>query len=62
MKTVEELAIEYINRNFPEGTDNLEVIKWTYIDGFNAARYIYVPVHHKNNYIYIDNNDLNLLL
>lgn len=62
MKTVEELAIEYINRNFPEGTDNLEVIKWAYIDGFNAARYIYVPVHHKNNCIYIDNNDLNLLL
>lgn len=60
MKTVEELAIEYINRNFPEGTDNLEAIKWAYIDGYNAARYTFIPVNHKNNCIYIDNDDLNL--
>lgn len=53
MKTVEELAIEYINKNFPKGTDNLEAIKWAYIDGFNAARYTYSS-SHKNNCFFID--------
>lgn len=44
---IDELAIEYINKNFPEGTDNLEAIKWAYIAGFKAARYIYSSSSYK---------------
>lgn len=65
MKNINQRAEDYILKIWPDDIEDLEIrnsIKFAYIDGYNAARYIYVPVHHKNNCIYIDNNDLNLLL
>lgn len=63
---VEDLAEKYIKSNFEDNLDNdIELrnsIKFAYIDGYNYASYTYIPVHHKNNCIYIDNKDLNLLL
>lgn len=61
---IDELAEKYIKSNFEDNLNNdIELrnsIKFAYIDGYNDARYTFIPVHHKNNCIYIDNDDLNL--
>lgn len=52
---INELAEKYIKSNYPDVVgDDLIAIKEAYIDGFNAARHIYIPVHHKNNCFFID--------
>ena len=59
---INELAEKYVKSNYLDVIgDDFQAIKEAYIDGFNAARYIYIPVHHKNNCIFIDNNDLKIL-
>ena len=63
MENIDQLAEDYILENWPDDIEDLEIrnsIKFAYIDGYNAARYTFIPVHHKNNCIYIDNDDLNL--
>ena len=58
---IDELAEKYVKSNYPDVIgDDFQAIKEAYIDGFKAARYTFIPVHHKNNCIYIDNDDLNL--
>ncbi len=58
---IDELAEKYVKSNYPDVIgDDFQAIKEAYIDGFKAARYIYIPVHHKNNCIYIDNDDLKI--
>lgn len=52
---INELAEKYIKSNYPDVVgDDLTAIKEAYIDGFNAARHIYIPFHHKNNCFFID--------
>lgn len=61
MKNIDQRAEEYILKIWPDDIEDLEIrnsIKFAYIDGYNAARYTFIPVHHKNNCIYIDNEDL----
>ena len=58
---INELAEKYVKTNYPDVIgDDFQAIKEAYIDGYNAVRYTFIPVHHKNNCIYIDNDDLNL--
>lgn len=57
MKNIDQLAEDYILENWPDDIEDLEIrnsIKFAYIDGFNAARHIYIPVHHKNNCFFIN--------
>ena len=59
---IDELAEKYVKSNYPDVIgDNFQAIKEAYIDGFKAAGYIYIPVHHKNNCIFLNNDDLKLL-
>ena len=59
---IDELAEKYVKSNYPDVIgDNFQAIKEAYIDGFNAAHYIYIPVHHTNNCIFINNDDLKIL-
>ena len=59
---IDELAEKYVKSNYLDVIDDdFQAIKEAYIDSFNAARYIYVPVHHKNNCIFINNDDLKIL-
>ncbi len=49
------IAENYVKLNYPNIVgDDLIAIKEAYIDGFNAARHIYIPIHHKNNCFFID--------
>ena len=58
---IDELAEKYVKSNYLDVIgDDFQTIKEAYIDGYNAVRYTFIPVHHKNNCIYIDNDDLNL--
>ena len=58
---IDELAEKYVKTNYSDVIgDDFQAIKEAYIDGYNAVRYTFIPVHHKNNCIYIDNDDLNL--
>ena len=51
---IKDLAEKYVKENYPDVIgDDFQDIKEAYIDGFNAARYIYIPVHHTNNCIFI---------
>lgn len=59
---VKDLAEKYVNVNYPDVIgDDFQAIKEAYIDCFKAARYIYIPVHHTNNCIFINNDDLKIL-
>lgn len=59
---IDELAEKYVKSNYPDVIgDDFQAIKEAYIDGFNAARYIYIPARHKNNCIFLNNNDLKIL-
>ena len=59
---IDDLAEKYVKANYPDVIgDDFQAIKEAYINGFNAARYIYIPVHHTNNCIFINNNDLKIL-
>ena len=59
---INELAEKYVKENYPDVIgDDFQAIKEAYIDGFKAARYIYVPVHYTNNCIFINNDDLKIL-
>lgn len=47
---INELAENYILENWPDDIEDLEIrnsIKFAYIDGYNTARYIFIPIHHK---------------
>lgn len=58
---INELAEKYVKENYPDVIGNdFKAIKEAYIDGFKAARYIYIPVHHTNNRIFINNDDLKI--
>lgn len=59
---IDELAEKYVKSNYPDVTGNdFQAIKEAYIDGFKAARYIYIPVRHTNNCSFINNDDLKIL-
>ena len=59
---IDELAEKYVKSNYPDVIgDDFQAIKEAYINGFNAARYIYISVHHTNNCIFINNDDLKIL-
>lgn len=64
MKNINQRAEDYILKIWPDDIEDLEIrnsIKFAYIDGYNAARYIYIPVHHTNNCIFLNNDDLKIL-
>lgn len=55
---IDELAEKYVKLNYLNVIcDNFQAIKEAYIDGFKAARYIYILIHHTNNCIFLNNND-----
>lgn len=59
---IDELAEKHIKLNYPDVIgDDFQAIKDAYIDGFKAARYIYIPVHHAHNCMFINNDDLKML-
>lgn len=59
---IDELAEKYVKSNYPDVIgDDFQAIKEAYIYGFNAARYIYISARHKNNCIFLNNNDLKIL-
>lgn len=64
MKNINQRAEDYILKIWPDDIEYLEIrnsIKFAYIDGYNAAHYIYIPVHHTNNCIFFNNDDLKIL-
>ena len=59
---IDELVEKYVKKNYPDVIgDDFQAIKEAYIYGFKAALYIYILVHHTNNCIFINNDDLKIL-